>query len=125
MPEDDKPFEVKDRRRFTAAGAAVEGEGSPEQAPEQPPARPPDAQLPPVDFSTLVLSLGSSVVYHLGEMPHPDTGKAEPNLPLAKQTIDLLGLLQEKTKGNLTDEEASLLASLLYELRVKYVQAVR
>jgi uncharacterized protein DUF1844 len=124
---DDKPFEVKDRRRFTTEGEAVDGaEAAAEAKPEAAgtPAHP-GVELPPVDFSTLVLSLASSVVYHLGEIIHPEKGKAERDLPMAKQTIDLLALLQEKTRGNLTDEEASLLDSVLYELRVKYVQAVR
>ena len=124
MPEaDDKPFEVKDRRRFDAEGQAQEG---PDTADAEPAADlADDAALPPIEFATLVLSLASSVVYHLGELPHPETGRAEKNLPLAQQTIDLLGVLQEKTRGNLTDDETSLLESILYELRIKYVQARR
>jgi len=124
--EEDKPFEVKDRRRFDSDGDSVEAEPGPaEEGEAQGEAGKPEASLPPMDFSTLVLSLASSVVAHMGEMPRPDTGKTEKNLPLAKQTIDLLGVLQEKTRGNLTKEESDLLESLLYELRLKYVQAVR
>jgi hypothetical protein len=77
--------------------------------------------LPEIDFGTFVMSLASSVLVHLGEIKHPDsTGK---NLPLAKQTIDILGMLQDKTRGNLTNEESQLLTNLLYDLRMKYVAA--
>jgi uncharacterized protein DUF1844 len=77
----------------------------------------------PIDFYTFVLSLGSSAFVHLGDAPHPDTGEAPPpNLPLAKQTIDILALLAEKTKGNLTVEEDRFLENLLTDLRFRYVQ---
>jgi hypothetical protein len=79
--------------------------------------------LPEIDFATFVLSLGSSVLVHLGEMPGPDGEKLPVDLALAKQTIDILGLLEAKTKGNLTDAEAKLLGTLLYDLRIKYVDA--
>lgn len=77
--------------------------------------------LTEVDFSTFVLSLSASAIYNLGEMPHPETARAEKNLPLAKQTIDILGMLQDKTRGNLTHDEEQLLTSLLFDLRVKFV----
>jgi len=79
--------------------------------------------LPEIDFSTFILSLGSSALIHLGEVPEDDGGTPTPDLPLAKQTIDLLALIQEKTRGNLEDGEEKLLASLLYDLRIKYVDA--
>ena len=82
-------------------------------------------ELPPVDFATFVLSLGTSALYHLGEVAGPDGQQAEQNLPLAKQTIDILALLRDKTKGNLAEGEAQLLDSLLYDLRIKYVTATR
>ncbi len=78
--------------------------------------------LPDIDFSTFVLSLGSSALVHLGEVPDDD-GTTQPNLALAKQTIDLLALIQDKTRGNLDAGEEKLLASLLYDLRIKYVDA--
>lgn len=83
----------------------------------------PQQPLPPMDFTTFCLSLASSTIIHLGETPHPDSGKTEPNLPLAKQSIDILALLEEKTRGNLTAEESRLLATLLYDLRMRFVQA--
>jgi hypothetical protein len=74
-----------------------------------------------IDFYTFCLSLGSSAFVHLGDAPHPETGQATTDLPLAKQTIDILDLLQQKTKGNLTEEEARFLESLLVDLKLRYV----
>ena len=80
--------------------------------------------FPPVDFGTFLRSLGTSALIHLGEAAAPDgAGTSPPNLPLAQQSIDLLALLQDKTKGNLSEEESELLRSLLYDLRVKFVAA--
>ena len=83
-----------------------------------------DAQsLPEIDFGMFVMSLASSVLVHLGEIEHPDSHERTANLPLAKQTVDILGMLREKTRGNLTQEESQLLDNLLYDLRMKYVDA--
>ncbi len=112
--QEDKGFKVVDRRHASATEPAA-GE-----APEPPPAQ---EDLQPIDFSTLCLSLSTSALIHLGVMTHPETGKVEPHLPLARQTIDTLGMLEEKTRGNLTKDEARLLEHLLYDLRVKYVEA--
>lgn len=79
--------------------------------------------LPKIDFSTFVLSLSTSALYHLGIAEDPATGeKGEPDLPLASQTIDTLALLEEKTRGNLDAEEEHLLSGLLYELRMRFVE---
>jgi hypothetical protein len=78
--------------------------------------------LPTIDFATFVLSLSHSALMHLGEAPHPETNKFEANLQLAKQDIDLLGLLEDKTKGNLTGDEERLLAQVLFDLRMRYVE---
>jgi hypothetical protein len=78
---------------------------------------------PQIDFYTFLLSLGSSAFIHLGDAPHPDgAGESLVNLVLAKQTIDILGMLEEKTKGNLTPEEEKFLETLLVDLRLRYVQ---
>lgn len=77
----------------------------------------------PTDFASLLLSLGSSALVHLGEMEHPDDAAVSKNLHLAKQTLDILSMLQEKTRGNLSSEETQILEQLLYELRMKYVAA--
>ncbi len=85
-----------------------------------------DAPHPgPVDFGTFVLSLGSSALVHLGEIQHPETAEAKENLALARQTIDLLAMLEEKTKGNLTPQESSFLRDLLADLRLKFVEKSR
>ena len=81
-----------------------------------------DDSLPHVDFTTFVLSLSHSALMHLGETPSPETGEIEPNLPLARQTIDLVGMLEEKTKGNLTGDEERLVAQILFDLRMRYVE---
>lgn len=75
-----------------------------------------------IDFYTFVLSLASSAFVHLGDAPHPETGEVQkPDLGLAKQTIDILAMLEEKTKGNLTQEEEKFLEHLLTDLRLRFV----
>lgn len=83
------------------------------------------AELPGIDFATFVLSLGHSALVHLGVAPDPASGKLEKNLQLARQTIDLVALLEDKTKGNLTGEEERIVEQLLYDLRMRYVDAVK
>ena len=76
-----------------------------------------------IDFYTFVLSLASSAFVHLGDAPHPETGEPlKPDLPLAQQTIDILAMLREKTKGNLTPEEEKFVENLLTDLRIRYVE---
>jgi len=80
-------------------------------------------ELPRIDFSTFILSLSTSTLYHLGLVEDPQTGeRAAPDLGLASQTIDTLAILEEKTRGNLDADEARLLESLLYELRMRFVE---
>ena len=81
------------------------------------------AGLPKVDFSSFVLSLYSSVLVQLGLVEEPTTGKKEKDLALAKQTIDMMAMIKEKTVGNLDTEEENLLTNLLHELRLAYVEA--
>jgi hypothetical protein len=80
-------------------------------------------QAPPetIDFATFIVSLSANAMIQLGEVPNPDGSKAEVNLPVAKQTIDILAMLREKTKGNLTHEESHLLDRFLYDLRMRFV----
>ena len=125
-------FTVTDRRSFAGEAATPSAETAPAAEPAPPPpapAEPPPAEarkertMPPVDFGTFVLSLGSSAIMHLGEFEHPESGKVEKDLGMAKHTIDLLSMLQAKTKGNLTAQEDKLLESLLYDLRIRFVSA--
>ncbi len=78
---------------------------------------------PEIDFGTFVLSLGTSALMHLGVVEDERGQKLPANLPLAKQTIDCIAMLEEKTKGNLTGEEERILTQLLYDLRLEYVAA--
>jgi hypothetical protein len=80
----------------------------------------------PIDFYTFILSLASSAFVHLGDAPDPETGMpGRPNLALAKQTIDILAMLRDKTKGNLTPEEEKFLENLLTDLRIRFVERSR
>jgi hypothetical protein len=79
-----------------------------------------DEELPPLDFTTFLLSLSTSAMSSLGELAEAD-GSRSVDLPLARQTIDLLGLLHDKTQGNLTGEEERLLEQVLLDLRLKFV----
>ena len=86
----------------------------------------PDSQpvaLGPVDFSTHILSLASTALIALGKMPAPDGMDQPRDLETAKHLIDVLAMLETKTKGNLDEAETKLLASLIYDLRVAYVDA--
>jgi hypothetical protein len=80
------------------------------------------AELPSIDFATFVLSLSHSALVHLGDAPDPSGNKSPPDLEMARQTIDLLSLLEEKTHGNLTGEEERMLSAALYDLRLRFVE---
>ncbi|MFZ5562517.1 MAG: DUF1844 domain-containing protein [Thermodesulfobacteriota bacterium] len=81
-----------------------------------------DSRLPAINFSTFVFSLNSSALVHLGALTDPISGKVQKNLAIAKQTIDILGILKEKTTGNLTQDESGLLENVLRDLRMLYVK---
>lgn len=81
--------------------------------------------MPQVTFSTFVLSLASSALAQLGEVPNPETGKLESDLDMARHTIDVLTMLRDKTQACLDAEERQLLDGILYEVRLKYVIKTR
>ena len=110
-----------DSRPGDAAPADTRLRRSPARPPKPSPAR----RLPPVDFPTFVLSLGSSALMHLGEAPHPGSGETAKDLEMAKHTIDILSMLEQKTKGNLNASEAQLMENLLFDLRLRYVEAAK
>jgi len=117
-------FVIKDKR--SSHQSEEEAKASDESQKKEPsqkeePASQAAGQNFELNFSTFVLSLTSSAFYHLGDIPDPVTGKKEENLPAVKQTIDILIMLQEKTKNNLDAEEAKLIEQLIYELQIKYV----
>jgi hypothetical protein len=78
--------------------------------------------LPVITFSTFIVSLNAAVLANLGIIDEPGAGKRTKNLLMAKQTIDVLAMLEEKTRGNLTQDEATMLQSILYDLRIIYVR---
>jgi Domain of unknown function (DUF1844) len=80
-------------------------------------------KLPPADFLTFVSGLAAQCMLYLGVVPNPHTGKTELDLDAAKYHIDLVAVLQEKTQGNLSDEEAGALKSILTDLRMRFVAA--
>jgi hypothetical protein len=132
---------VVDRRTAAEPPAEPAAERTPardkaaaERAPGAEPVPPPagaerdatcDEPIPEIDFVTFVLSLSTNAMVSLGLLARPDTTEKSRDLPLARQTIDILALLQEKTKGNLSGEEERILDSVLYDLRMTYVQVVR
>lgn len=79
---------------------------------------------PPLDFTTFLLSLAETAIVQMGGVPDP-SGQLEKNLVLARETVDLLGLLREKTRGNLTDEEQKFFDALLYDIRMRFLEASR
>ena len=81
-----------------------------------------EESLPSVDFTTFILSLSHSALMHLGEAPSLEADAVEQNLTLARQTIDLIALLEDKTKGNLTGEEERLVGQILFDLRMRFVE---
>lgn len=143
MAEEKKDFVVKDRRIFseenteTESTQESEAKEASEAADSTQTAQASDTdsdqvseeatsdenfQLPEINFPTFIFSLNSSALVHLGVIEDPATQQKEKNLPMAKQTIDILGMLEEKTKGNLLDDEANMLKTMLYELRMLYVK---
>src|SRR5216683_3133544 len=78
---------------------------------------------PPINFNTFLLGLASTTLIHLGESSHPEGGKPERNLVLARQSLDLLSLIREKTRGNLTAEEERFFENVLADLRFRFIEA--
>ena len=117
--------------RLTSDGeeAAEAGAATERQATEHP-ASPNESDtqqgaLPEINFSTFVISLSTQALMHLGEVASPLSGKVETDIPVAKQMIDILGMLREKTRGNLNPGEDRLMEDILFDLRMKYVEAVK
>ena len=135
-----KGFTVQDRRRFSETGDTRDEASSSNQdaadsiqtkATEDPTsqasgkAEDQEAVLPEINFSTFIISLSTQALMHLGEIANPLTGKVEPDRLVAKQMIDIIGMLREKTRGNLNSGEDRLIEDILFDLRMKYVEAVK
>ena len=132
MP-DKKDFIIKDKRIFAEKDEDQSIKEEKEKPLEEPAAETSesmtdqeeektDYQLPEINFATFIFSLNHSVLVHLGVMEDPSTGKKVKNLPIAKQTIDILGMLEEKTRGNLDNDEEKMLKNILYDLRMIYIK---
>ena len=120
--EEEKGFKVTDKRRVT-----LDNQGKDSPKTELPPKidqviKEEEERPRGIDFSTFILSLGSSTLILLGVVEDPTKGEKMVNLPQAREMIDLLTILQEKTKGNLNKEEGILLDNLLFDLRMRYVE---
>ncbi|HEB50539.1 MAG TPA: DUF1844 domain-containing protein [Desulfobulbus sp.] len=81
--------------------------------------------MPEVSFASFILSLNTSALFHLGELPHPETGEKVRDIELARHTIDTLTMLAEKTRGNLDAQENELLTRMLYELKMRFVKSAQ
>lgn len=144
--DEGRGFKVQDRRRFTDEGDAREEEvrdasdssaatgptdaarGDQETSESEPRSPGRDAEgeeLPPINFSTFIISLSTQALMLLGEIDDPQTGVAQKDVAVAKQTIDIIGMLDEKCRGNLDEHEERLMKEVLYNLRMRYVEAVR
>lgn len=133
--EDKRGFKVEDRRRFSETGdvrpehrdapappAAVEPPAPSAASPTEPAAHTPPFEI---NFSTFIISLSTQALAHLGEIPHPIGQEVTVDLGAAKQLIDILGILKDKTQGNLDASESALLDTVLYDLRIQYVKHAR
>ena len=143
LPEEqeEKGFIVSDKRLFTPSGERVTDASQPEpaepvtppapkqeesaaaQQPQTPPAEAAPQDLPPVDFASFVMMLTNNVMVFLGQVPNPLTQQPQVDLAQAQHTIDILMMLREKTRGNLSAEEETFLQELLPQLQMAYVQA--
>ena len=129
---EEKGFTVRDRRKVKLDEPSAETVGERNEelnegcaTAEEPGAARESAQrstLPPVDFTGFVFGLGQMALVHLGEIPEPQTGEVARNLEQARHVIDILDMLEDKTRGNLAQEEGDLLRTLKSELKLKYVK---
>ncbi|MCP4370051.1 MAG: DUF1844 domain-containing protein [Deltaproteobacteria bacterium] len=131
--EEEKGFVIKDKRAFSQKEQDLNGE---DKEPEKEPAneetkaeeeastekQEAEPELPEINFPTFIISLNASALVNLGAIEDPASGTKVKNLTLAKQTIDILSMLEEKTRGNLSEEEEKILKNILYDLRIIYVK---
>ena len=131
MAVEGKGFIIKDRRALDEEGELKEekkDEGVKEKEGEKKETKAEDAQRPPlpeVNFNSLIFSLSSSALLHIGEIADPQSGENKKDLPMAKHSIDIIAMLQEKTRGNLTEEEETFMDNILADLRMRYVKAAK
>jgi hypothetical protein len=141
MSEEEKGFVIKDRRMFSDSeeqeeskesdnekavktepddsAASIKDEGQDSKGDD---GEGEETLLPAVNFPTFIMSLNASALVNLGLIEDPATGQSTKNLPMAKQTIDILSMLEEKTRGNLAKDEEDILRNILYDLRIAFVR---
>jgi len=132
MPEEtEKGFVIKDKRsldetgtlKADAAKSENEEKGSGKKGMGKKASRKnTEMPLPEINFPALIFSLSSTALFHLGELPDPQTHEKKKDIPLAKHAIDTIAMLKEKTKGNLTGEEEKFIETVLADLRLRYVK---
>ena len=139
MPEEnEKGFVIKDKRAMNKKGnkeenktgdetgkpktADPDGETQKKEAKQTPSQESSAMPLPEINFPSLIFSLSSTALFHLGELPDPQTNEKKKDLPLAKHTIDTIAMLKEKTAGNLTGDEEKFIENVLTDLRLRYVK---
>ena len=131
MTVEGKDFIIKDRRSFDEDGELKEPEKDEEVKADEEKKKSEkkeEAQrsfLPEVNFNSLILSLSSSALLHIGEIADPQTGEKKKDLPMAKHSIDIIAMLKDKTKGNLTSDEQQFVDNILTDLRLRYVKAAK
>jgi len=138
MTEEKKDFIIKDRRIFAEENQDQKDDEQQKETPDETDTDQsaaqeseetvaaeegePDTLLPEINFSTFIFSLNASALVHLGAIEDPASGQKVKNLSLAKQTIDILNMLEEKTRGNLNTDEENIMRNILYDLRIAYVK---
>ena len=138
MTEEKKDFIIKDRRIFADENQDQKDDEQQKETPDETDTDQsaaqeaeeavaaeegePDTPLPKINFSTFIFSLNASALLHLGAIEDPASGQKVKNLSLAKQTIDILNMLEEKTRGNLNQDEENIMRNILYDLRIAYVK---
>ncbi len=124
--EQEKSFTVRDKRFSATKEAEVDSKIKEEKKgtePQEADSSEQQVELPEINFVNFLFSISTSALIQMGEIEDPISQQTVRNLPLAKQTIDLIGMLKEKTKGNLTPDEAKLIENILFDLRMRYVKA--
>jgi hypothetical protein len=128
MAEEEKGFIIKDKRSLDEKGDLKDQRAKEERSKRDARQEKRDEEadrtpLPEVNFNSLIFSLSSSALLNLGEIADPHTGQKRKDIPLAKHSIDIIAMLKDKTKGNLSEEEQRFLESILADLRWRYVRA--
>ncbi len=123
--EEKKGFTIRDRRSAAQPETGEKPGEKPTESRPRPEGEAGGSGLPEIDFPSFIFSLSTSALLHLGEIADPTTRKKEKDLPLAKQTIDILGMLREKTRGNLSADEEKILDTILADLRWRYIRETK